>query len=202
MTFADFTLEDVIAKLGVSPVTAELFPDLKPVTVPGWLKEALAYAPPPGAMYEKARSEFLVAPVLAAARALTDFRLAIFSGQLLSVEPAAGLTGECDFILAAGPQILPVRGPILTIVEAKRGDIELGLGQGIAQTVAARRFNEASGVRDRPVYGCVTSGELWQFIRLNGPAAEIDLHRYYIADVGGILAVLLTIAGAAFSAQS
>ena len=86
---------------------------------------------------EKARSEFIVAPVLLAARESTAGRLAIFSGQRLDVDPARGLVGECDFILAVGPAVPPLRGPIATVVEAKENDVEAGLGQCVAQMAGA-----------------------------------------------------------------
>jgi hypothetical protein len=35
----------------------------------------------------------------------------------------------------------------------------------------------------------VTNGEAWQFLRLEGNEAGIDRRRYYIDNVGGILAV-------------
>ncbi len=83
--------------------------------------------------------------------------------------------------------------PIATIAEAKKNDVEAGLGQCIAQMVAARRFNEAAGHPTAPVYGCVTTGETWQFLRLAEPAALLDRTRYYLDNVGGILGALQAI---------
>jgi hypothetical protein len=47
---------------------------------------------------EKARSEFIVAPVLLVARELSHDTVAIYSGQRLDVDASRGLQGECDFI--------------------------------------------------------------------------------------------------------
>ena len=138
---------------------------------------------------EKARSEFIVAPILLAARELSGNRFAIFSGERLDVDPESGLVGECDFILTLGPAVPPLEAPVMTIVEAKKNDIEAGLGQCIAQMVAAHQFNEASDRAGSPVYGCVTTGEAWQFLRLDGPAALLHDRRYYRDDLGGILGV-------------
>ena len=132
-------------------------------------------------------------PILLAGRELTGDRFAIFSGQRLDVDPERGLMGECDFILAIGPPVPPLRAPIATIVEAKKNDVEAGLGQCIAQMVAARRFNEAAGRSDAPVFGCVTTGETWQFLRLAEPHALLDRKRYYLDNVGGILGVFQAI---------
>jgi hypothetical protein len=119
--------------------------------------------------------------------------LAIFSGQRLDVAPALGLIGECDFILAATDAVPPLRAPIATIVEAKENDIEAGLGQCVAQMVAARMFNHAAGRADAPLFGCVTTGEVWQFLQLVEEIAVIDRRRYYLDDVEGILAAFQAI---------
>jgi hypothetical protein len=39
------------------------------------------------------------------------------------------------------------------------------------------------------VFGCVTTGEVWQFLRLEGAVVGIDRTRYYIDNVGLVLAV-------------
>ncbi len=202
MTYADFTLDDVAKKLGFKPELKTLFPNLPALTVPSWLAQSLAGAPPVSSMNEKARSEFIVAPILVAARILSGNRLSIFSGQRFEVDAQLGLTGECDFIITASSPILPIRGPLLTILEAKRGDLELGLGQAIAQMVAAQKFNRLEGTEVGPVYGCVTTGELWQFLRITEKCLEQDTDRYHIGNAGSILAALLKIAELALKTDS
>jgi hypothetical protein len=59
--------------------------------------------------------------------------------------------------------------------------------------VAARKFNEAAGRTMSPVYGCVTTGETWQFLRLADQAALLNRDRYYLDNVAGILGVLQAI---------
>ncbi len=197
MTYCDFTLESAVRSLGVTVREADLFPGLTPAAVPDWLPGWLARGTRLALISEKARSEFIVVPILLAARELSGGRLAIFSGQRLDVDPARGLTGECDFILALGPPVPPLRSPIAAVVEAKKNDVEGGLGQCIAQMVAARGFNDASGRAGAAVYGCVTTGEAWQFLRLAGDAAELDARRFYLDNVAGVLgAVLAVVAGA------
>ena len=84
----------------------------------------------------------------------------------LDVDPGQGLIGECDFILAVGPALPPLHAPLMTVVEAKKNDVEAGLGQCIAQMVGAKRFDESAGRMTAPVFGCVTTGETWQFLQL------------------------------------
>jgi hypothetical protein len=73
------------------------------------------------------------------------------------------------------------------MVEAKKNDIESGLGQCVAQMVAARDYNERDESTDRTLHGCVTTGEAWQFLRLEGSSVTIDRTRIYIDNVAGIL---------------
>ena len=94
---------------------------------------------------EKARSEFLIAPVLLAAHDFAPGALTIYSGQRLDVDPERGLLGECDYILALTPPVPRLRAPLVTVLEAKKGDVEAGLGQCVAQMVGARLFNERTG---------------------------------------------------------
>jgi len=160
------------------------------VSVPLWLLETLGRATPLALVSEKSRSEFIVAPMLTAIRELVDVPLSIYSGHRLDVDPERGLVGECDFILALAPPVPPLRAPVATIVEAKKNDVESGLGQCVAQMVTAALFNQADGEPTAPVFGCVTTGETWQFLRLRGTVAQIDRRRFYIDNPQGILAAL------------
>lgn len=193
MSYSDFTLEAVERRLGVATREADLFPASPEAAVPAWLPEWLARGTRLALLSEKSRSEFIVVPILLAARELTGDQFAIFSGQRLDVDPPRGLAGECDFILALGPALPPLHAPVMTVVEAKKNDVEAGLGQCIAQMVAARRFNDDAGRPDSPVFGCVTTGETWQFLQLADGVAMLDRPRYYLDNVGRILGALLAI---------
>ncbi len=193
MSYSEFTLEAVESQLGVVTQEAVLFSDSPSAQVPDWLPGWLARGTRLALISEKARSEFIVVPILLAARELSGDQLAIYSGQRLDVDPGKGLVGECDFILAVGAALPPLHAPVVTVVEAKKNDIEVGLGQCIAQMVAARRFNEAAGRVTSPVYGCVTTGETWQFLRLAENAALINRDRYYLDNTSGILGALQAI---------
>src|SRR5262249_29375483 len=145
MAYTDFTLELAEARLGVRARGGHLFPALAPIPVPEWLRDFLARGMQLALVSEKARSEFIVGPILLACRELTNGRLAIFSGQRLDVDPERGLQGECDFLLALAEPLPRLRAPIATVVAAKENDIEAGLGQCVAQMVAARDYNEREG---------------------------------------------------------
>jgi hypothetical protein len=198
LPYPDFTLESAEARFAVVAVPCDLFPNLAPLPVPDWLRDLLARGQAVAALVsEKARSEFLVAPVLLACRDLVSGDLSIYSGQRLDVAAELGLTGECDYILALTPPVPRLRAPLVTVLEAKRGDIELGLGQCVAQMVGARLFNEQAGCPPRPIFGVVTAGESWQFLRLEGATVTLHRERLFIAGVGGVLGALKSILSAA-----
>ncbi len=172
---------------------------MRAAEAPPWLADALARGSQGlhlSLISEKSRSEFVVAPVLLAGRELSAHRFAIYYGQRLDVDPARGLTGECDFLLTATEPVLPFQAPIAVVVEAKKNDIESGLGQCVAQMVAAGQFNEDAGRPGAAFFGCVTTGETWQFLRLVGTDVRIDSNRYYIDAVGKILGVIQQIVSA------
>jgi hypothetical protein len=193
MAYSDFTLETAESMLGVRARGGDLFPGLEPVAVPDWLREFLARGMQLSLASEKARSEWIVSPILLACREISGETVAIFSGQRLDVDAARGLVGECDFLLSLGEPLPRFRAPIIALVEAKKHDIDLGMGQCIAQMVAAREFNDRHETGVGPLHGCVTTGEDWQFLRLEGSSVIVDRARLFIDNVGGILAVLLAI---------
>ena len=86
---------------------------------------------------EKARNEFIVVPVLLTCRELTQNCFYIYSGIRFDIDAERGLKGECDFILSRTPPLPIVTAPVAVLVEAKRQDIEEGLGQCAAQMIAA-----------------------------------------------------------------
>jgi hypothetical protein len=189
MAYSDFSLDQVENSLGVTIQMLNLLPPMAPLAVPDWLREVLARGRSLPLGSEKSRSEFIVSPILLASRELSHNAVSIYSGQRLDVQPEKGLVGECDFILSASPPFPLLRSPLITIVEAKRNDIDLGLGQCIAQMVGARIFNECHGEKIGLIFGCVTTGETWQFLRLDELVVGLDLTRYYIDNVGLLLAV-------------
>jgi hypothetical protein len=193
MSFIDFTLEKAEAMLGVRIRPGILFPGLQPIVVPSWLKDSLERGMDLALVSEKARSEFIVAPILLASREISNKVVAIYSGQRLDVDAAQGLVGECDFILAAAEPVPRLRAPLVTILEAKKNDIDAGLGQCVAQMVAARIFNEREGRKLAAIYGCVTTGESWQFLRLEGETVTLDRAHLYIVNVGAILSAIQAI---------
>jgi len=195
MAYSDFTLEETIKRFSLSQAFSSLFIDLSYPEISPWLHETLAtslrLALPSG--NEKARSEFAIAPILLEIEKAFSKEIFIFSGKNLDVDRNLGLHGECDFILSRGTVPLIIQAPILGIVEAKKDDIDGGIGQCAAQMVGAQRFNQRHEQKKSCTYGCVTSGEIWQFLKLSGELLTIDSDRYYINQVEKIVGCLRAI---------
>jgi hypothetical protein len=196
MAYCDFTLQSIETAFGVTTQPAVLFHSLPTVSVPSWLQDLLGRSLQLPLVSEKARSELIVMPVLLACREQSHNAIAIFSGPRLDVSPEQGLFGECDFLLARTEPVLEVRAPLVAVVEAKKNDVEAGLGQCVAQMIGARLFNERTEQKIPAVFGCVTTGEVWQFLRLQESVAGIDRQRYYLDNLAGILGVFQAIIAA------
>ena len=199
MAFRDFSFPEVQTTLGLTLAEADLFGDVVPLEltaefgarVRAGVDLALAINT------EKARSEFIIAPVLLELRQLLGTRFALFSGVEFDVDSARGLNGYCDFILSRSPLQSVLTAPVVAIAEAKNDNLRSGLGQCIAAMVAAREFNAGAATDVRAVHGVVTTGAAWKFLTLAGAAITLDRREYFVAEVGsimGILAHLLTTA--------
>ncbi len=193
MSYSEFTLAKV--KKFFNLTTSEdidIFAAVPELEASPYLTETLQYNVPLaiGSNSEKARSEMIIAPILIEARKQLQSQFSLFSGVDFNVDAEKGLTGFCDFIISSGSERLFVTAPVVTLVEAKREDIMSGLGQCVAEMVAAQIFNEREGNEIPVVYGAVTSGTNWRFLRLEGQVIEIDLIEYYLSDVNKILGIL------------
>jgi hypothetical protein len=140
---------------------------------------------------EKARSEFLIAPILSEVRRQAGCAISLFSGSEFNVDPAQGLVGFCDFILCRSPEQYFISHPVAIVIEAKNENIVAGLGQCLAAMVAAQRFNEKAGNSRERICGAVTTGTNWKFLTLEGQLAAIDGVEYYINEIDKILGILL-----------
>jgi hypothetical protein len=197
MAFADFDLKTACERFGLTiEERTNLFAAVQAVEVPGRLREVLeTWAPAALAMStEKARSEMIIAPILMEAVRLLGGRVGLFSGITFDVDRDLGLNGTCDFLLTGSPELYFVRDPVLAVVEAKKEDIVGGLGQCVAEMVAARIFNERGAGESKMVHGAVTTGSNWRFLKLDGTQVFIDPPEYYLDQAGKILGILVSIA--------
>ncbi len=139
---------------------------------------------------EKARSEMIISPILLEIRRKFNYEISLFSGIDFTVDSQRGLNGFCDFILSLSSEQLLVRSPVVVLVASKNENLRSGLAQCIAEMVASQLFNERGGNQIKAIYGAVTIGTLWQFLKLEGNVVSIDLSEYYIKDIKKILGIL------------
>lgn len=139
---------------------------------------------------EKARSELIIMPVVIEVRRYFKYQISIFSGSEFNVDAEKGLEGRCDFILSLSPEQYDITNPIVTIVEAKNESIKSGLGQCIATMIAAQLFNQRQGTVLDYIYGAVTTGTDWKFLKLCDRTIFIDKNDYFIKEVDKILGIL------------
>ncbi|WP_293145482.1 hypothetical protein, partial [Okeania sp. SIO3I5] len=144
---------------------------------------------------EKARSELIIAPLLIEIREIFDGKISLFSGKDFNVDITSGLNGFCDYILSASEFTLEIEAPVITIVEAKNESTNVGLGQCIAEMVAAQRFNQARNRTTESIYGAVTTGRIWRFLKLFGQNVAINNEELVIKNaedinISKILAIL------------
>lgn len=140
----------------------------------------------------KAKSELLISPILVEIRRLVNQQISLFSGIEFHVDEEHDLQGTCDFIIGLSSEQFFLVAPIITIVEAKQDNLTLGLPQCIAEMKAAQLFNERQGHHIPTIYGIVTTGSLWKFLKLEKLTVSIDLDEYHIKELTKIMGILLT----------
>lgn len=193
MSYRDFTLETVKKNLHLNISSREdIFSEVAPLPVSEYLQETLAYNVPfaLASNTEKSRSEMIITPILLELTKKFANQISLFSGVEFNIEPSQGLNGNCDFLISLSPEFLLINTPVIMVVEAKKENIKGGLGECIAEMYAARLFNEREGNEITEIYGVVTTGEIWKFLRLSGELVQIDLAEYFLNDVNKILGIL------------
>src|SRR5579862_252095 len=126
MVFSDFDLKTAVQTFGlVVDQDTNLFAAVEPLQpspfVQVWLEKFALVAL--GVNSEKARSEFIIAPMLAEAQLRAGTVVNVLPGVTFDVDKAQGLSGFCDFLIARSAAIYYIQGPIIAVVEAKKEDI-------------------------------------------------------------------------------
>lgn len=198
MSYSDFTVGKVKQAFGIETIEGKtFFPLITPVMPSSTLLEILDETLPlaVASPSEKAKSELLISPILVEVRKYLQRQVSLFSGQDFPVDAELGLVGICDFLISRSIEQLEVESPVIVLVEAKKADINSGMGQCMAEMEAARRFNEQAGEKANPIYGCVTSGLLWRFLKLDGNQMTVDLKDYSLDPLGDLLGKLVWMCG-------
>ena len=193
MAYSEFTLESVLPAFQLQKIdTVGLFSQVEVVPPSDHLTTALARkaALATAIGTEKARSEMIVADVLVELLEHFDRSISLFSGIDFNVDVEKDLTGVCDFLVSLSPNQFYLEAPIIVLVEAKNVDVKLGLGQCVAEMVAAQHFNTEKGNDIPYVYGASTTGIEWQFLKLEEKHLHIDMATYTLERCDRILGIL------------
>jgi len=195
MAYSDYTLSEIKEKFQlIIEAETNLFPDVREEKISDSLREILKENIPLALAIhtEKARSEMIVTPVLIELRKVLNHRISLFSGVEFNVDKEKGLNGVCDYIISLSREQLYVSSPVISIVEAKNDNIKSGLAQCAAEMIASGMFNEQKGNQIKTMYGIVTTGSNWRFLKLDD-SLYIDVKEYYIEQLGKIMGIMLQI---------
>jgi hypothetical protein len=194
MAYSDFTLKRVKTEFNLEIIESRsIFSHIQGVEISDYLKETLKRNIPLALAIntEKARSELIIINILLEIREKFPNQVSLFSGIDFNIDKDKGLTGFCDFIIGNSPEQLYLDSPVITIVEAKNENIIAGLGQCAAEMYAARIYNEKEGRHASCLYGAVTTGDEWKFIKLENNTVSIDLDFYYVSAIEIIIGILV-----------
>jgi hypothetical protein len=194
MSYSEFTLSQLESEFNlILQERVEIFKDILPITPSPLLIEILTENIPLALEIdtEKARSELIISPIIVELRKQFNRQISFFSGIDFTADKAKGLTGRCDFIISYSPKQLELTAPVVTLVEAKNDNIKSGIPQCIAEMVAAQIFNERHKNKIPCIYGVVTTGSNWKFLRLVENRVDIEASEHFIGDLEGLFGILL-----------
>ena len=190
MSYSDFTLKKVKYKFELNIVESkDLFSEVKEATISNFLSTILKQNVPIALAIgtEKASSELIIINILLEIK--KQLNVSFFSGIDFTVDKEKGLNGFCDFIVSKSAEQLFLDSPVLTIVEAKNERIMSGLGQCIAEMIAAKIYNKRENNAISSIYGAVTTGHAWKFLQYKENTVFIDIEDYYIKNPKKIVGI-------------
>ena len=183
-SFSQVTRLDLENEFHINISGVGFLPEIEPIEVPFWLKHVLESRKKNLSTMrtEKAVSEGLIAPVLMAVQERYDDKITLFSGEPLATDD---LSGICDFLLTREVGAFEPHNGYFILVEAKKNDLLSGIPQCVAEMYAARILNNNNDI----VYGCVSTGLEWIFMKLEGNTATTHPNVFTISEVDKILGV-------------
>jgi hypothetical protein len=194
MPYSQFkTISSVSEAFGLTIVEGSCFLPTVPTVAPSetlnrFLELSLPIA---SSASEKARSEGIIYPMLLEIKRIRPQGVSLFSGETFDVDASVGLNGVCDFLLSRSGSVLEIQAPAVMLVEAKQENLKGGMGQCIAEMVAAQKFNHQRQQPLLTIYGSVSSGTQWRFLKLQDSTVTIDLTDYPLPPIAQILSFLV-----------
>ena len=193
MSYSQFDIEAVRVNFGIAILErVSTFAEVPEIGYSDYLAETLRFNTPIALAInsEKSRSEMIIAPILLELKRQFPEKVSLFSGKDFNVDIEKGLNGFCYFLISRSPEQLTIMSPVIAVVEAKNENIEAGLGQCMAEMIASQIFNQRKGNSVTRIFGAVTTGSSWKFMRLSEKTIEVDLNEYFVNQIGKILGIL------------
>ncbi len=132
---------------------------------------------------EMAKRDFMIAPLLW--EIIRHVKAKIKVEYPVEIDDKLG--GLLDYLIHSEQEII--------IIEAKKGDLEKGFNQLIAELIAMDKY-QSDNEQLEFLYGAVSIGELWRFGILNRKTKNIlrDLHTYRVPeDIENVFAIIVGI---------
>lgn len=183
-SFSQVSIKDLETIFGIKTVKGNFIPSVENELIPSWLQHIIENRRASLATMrsEKSISEALIAPILMAVEEKYKDKITLFSGEPLATDE---LSGICDFIITKDPAAFDPKGGYFILVEAKKQDLLSGVPQCIAEMYAAQVLND----NNETVFGCVSTGLEWIFIKLENKIATTDPTIFTITETSTILGV-------------
>ncbi len=192
--YSSFSLKSVKKNFQLQEKKQALFADVKDIAPSAWLIESLQKGHRVVSLNnEKSRSEFIVAPIMSEIADKNLAKISFFSGENLDADKEQSLNGECDFIMSSVPDSSTVDVPIFCMVECESDNLMGGTGQCVAQMIGAQLINEREGATQPYIFGCVTTGNDWKFMKLEGKIIFMDTEIRYLENVASIIGIFQNI---------
>ena len=191
MAYSDFTFAKLRKRFNISQESVYLFEGLTvaPVAPSTRLLEDLKEAEQMPLQTEKAKSEYIIAPLVKDLKRRHP-HISIFSGYTLNIDVENELNGAPDFMISKRPRIVEIEAPLFCIMETKNKTVEEGYAQCAAEMYAASLFNEQMNEPLTAIYGAVTNGFDWVFMKYEDKNIQIDKNRYYLGNLSQLLGVI------------
>ncbi len=196
MPYSSFSLQDVVEQFNLTlEERIEIFANVEPVKPSDFLMMTLDENVPLATAInsEKACGELIIFPVLLEVKRKKDYNISLFSGKEFNVDIAKGLNSSPDFLISTSPEQYYIKAPVMVLVEAKNQDINSGLGQCASEMIAAQIFNQKNNQSLDTIYGCITTGILWKFLKLEQQKLYIDIYEISLRPIENLLGIFMQI---------
>ena len=192
MLYTDFTAATLNTYFGIVPESVNLFSSCRPHQPSMALQQTLEKNMKQPMMAEKQKLEGIVTPILTDIWKQYEVEIGVFTSRLMDIDVYKGLNGVCDFMINKDSDSLFSFNPpiFLTGMVTKHDNLVQVVPQIAAQALGAQLFNQQKGQPAKALYGCLTFGRSWLFVKLNSNQLLVDTEIYSLSNLPQLLGVL------------